>query len=456
MMVLFEGGFESGHVDLLEAASKQVGLALSNAQRYRQVNRRLAEQSALQQVARVINRRLEMEPLLEEIVNQVRQVLGYEIVEIYLVEEGNLVLRSATGGIEGEHFSLPLTEGVVGRVARTQKAAFVAEVRDDSDYVDGNPETCVEVAVPIMKGSIVIGVLNVESSLPSGLDEEDVDLLLLLADQVSVAIENASLYDRLQRHTDTLEQLVKDRTAALEGALDQARVAERLKTQFVADVSHELRTPLANIQLYLELLSFGNPERFSNYLETLMRETGRLAVLIEDLLAISRLDAGTDHLDQTPHDINKLTIGLVEDRKRMLAEKSLQVILELADDLPQVLVDERLLTQAIAALITNAMQYTRPSGRITLRSCAQDWEGQSWVTLIVSDTGIGIPPDEQARLFERFYRGSASRIMSVPGTGLGLAIAGEIMERHGGRISVESQVDQGSHFTLWLPRQDGA
>jgi GAF domain-containing protein len=275
MMVLFEGGFESGHVDLLEAASKQVGLALSNAQRYRQVNRRLAEQSALQQVARVINRRLEMEPLLEEIVNQVRQVLGYEIVEIYLVEEGNLVLRSATGGIEGEHFSLPLTEGVVGRVARTQKAAFVAEVRDDSDYVDGNPETCVEVAVPIMKGSIVIGVLNVESSLPSGLDEEDVDLLLLLADQVSVAIENASLYDRLQRHTDTLEQLVKDRTAALEGALDQARVAERLKTQFVADVSHELRTPLANIQLYLELLSFGNPERFSNYLETLMRETGR-------------------------------------------------------------------------------------------------------------------------------------------------------------------------------------
>jgi signal transduction histidine kinase len=182
---------------------------------------------------------------------------------------------------------MPLTEGIIGRVATTNTPAFVPDVCQDPDYFVGFPSSKSEIAVPLSKGDIVIGVLNVESSQIGGLDESDLRLLLLLADQVLVAIENATLYDQLRAHTSKLEHTVQERTAALAEALEDARSAERLKTQFVADVSHELRTPLANIRLYLELLNFGNPDRMQEYLDTLTRETDRLVILIEDLLAIS-------------------------------------------------------------------------------------------------------------------------------------------------------------------------
>ncbi len=441
-------------LDLLVAVSKQVGLALSNARKYRQVERRLAELSALQQVAQVINSRLEMQSLLEEVVEQVRQVLGYSIVEIYLVEGDKLVLRSAQGADDHGAITLPLSQGVTGRVARTNRAAYVPDVAKDPDYVDGISETRSEIAVPLRKGNIVIGVLNVESTDPFGLDEDDLRLLMLLADQVSVAIENASLYDHLMKHSDELEQTVEERTAALAEAFEQARDAERLKTRFVADVSHELRTPLANIRLYLELLSFGNPDRFQEYVQTLIRETDRLVILIEDLLAISRLDAEAVAPHLRPTDLNYLAQGLVNDRQRLLAERSLEVVLEKYADLPLVQADEDMLSQAIANLVTNAMNYTKAGGTITIQTEIGQSEGEEWVILSVKDDGIGIPPEEHDRVFDRFFRGNASRLMPVPGTGLGLAISKEIVERHGGRIALESQIDEGSKFTIWLPTQE--
>lgn len=443
--------FKEDQMDLLEAIGRQAGLAISNARRYRQIERRFTELSALQQVAKVINSRLEMQPLLEEIVDQVHQVLGYPIVEIYLVEGENLLLNAAHGSEDHRQECIPLASGIIGRVARENCAVFLADVSLDPDYLAGIPDTQVEIAVPLRKGNIVIGVLNVEAPDPSGLDEEDFRLLQLLADQVAVAIEHASLYDHLRDQAQSLENTVSERTAALAEALDQARVAERLKTQFVVDVSHELRTPLANIRLYLELLSFGNPDRYAEYIETLLRETDRLVILIEDLLAISRLDVGTAAPQFKAQDLNLLVRSLIEDRTRLLNEKSLQVTLDLLDGLPAVRADEHMITQVIANLATNAMNYTRPGGCITISSRFLQEEGLEWVTLSVADTGIGISADEQDRIFERFFRGSASRMMPVPGTGLGLAICKEILDRHEGRITLESQEGIGSEFTVWLP-----
>ncbi len=443
--------FKEDQMDILEAIGRQVGLAISNARRYRQIERRFAEMSALQQVAKVINSRLEMQPLLDEIINQVHQVLGYPIVEIYLVEGKNLILHAFHGADEYQQDCIPLEKGIIGRVARENRTVFLPDVTLDPDYLAGIPDTQVEIAVPLRKGNIVIGVLNVESSDPEGLDDEDFRLLQLLADQVAVAIENASLYDHLWSQAQGLEKTVAERTAALAEALDQARVAERLKTQFVADVSHELRTPLANIRLYLELLSFGNPDRFPEYIETLLRETDRLVILIEDLLGISRLDVGTAVPKLEAQDLNQLTQSLIEDRTRLLKEKSLRVNLELMDGLPQVMADEHMITQVIANLVTNAMNYTGAGGCITIRTRRQKEDDREWVILTVADTGIGIPPEEQDRIFERFYRGSASRMMPVPGTGLGLAICKEILDRHAGRLTVQSQVAQGSEFSIWLP-----
>jgi two-component system phosphate regulon sensor histidine kinase PhoR len=305
--------------------------------------------------------------------------------------------------------------------------------------------------VPLRRGDIVVGVLNVESPIQDDLNENDFRLLLLLSDQISVAIENASLYEHLRDQAGKLEEIVEERTAELADALENARVAERLKTQFVADVSHELRTPLANIRLYTELLSFGNPERFDEYIGTLARETDRLVNLIEELLAISRIDSGASIPNPKPMNLNRLVQNLVEDRQRLLNERSLKVHLELMEQFPLVSVDEQMITQTIANLLTNAMHYTKPGGRITIMTSV-DWQGgEEWLKLSILDTGIGIPVEEQDRVFERFYRGAASKLMTVPGTGLGLAISKELIDLHHGKITMSSNVGEGSEFTIWLP-----
>jgi signal transduction histidine kinase len=158
----------------------------------------------------------------------------------------------------------------------------VPDIRLDPDYVVAIATTRSEIVVPLHKGNVVIGVLNVESPVLHGLTDDDARLLSFLGDQVSVAIENAALYDRLRRHSTDLEKTVAERTARLAEALEQTKEADRLKTQFVADVSHELRTPLTNIRLYLELI--GRRTRRPEYPK---RSTGSQRLgSVEDLLAI--------------------------------------------------------------------------------------------------------------------------------------------------------------------------
>jgi signal transduction histidine kinase len=276
----------------------------------------------------------------------------------------------------------------------------------------------------------------------------------LLADNISVAVENAALYGRLRQYAEELENTVASRTAELAAALEQAQEADKLKTRFVSDVSHELRTPLSNILLYLELLASGPKERFNIYLATLKRETNRLVTLIEDLLTVSRLDAGSAIIDPVILNLNELAEGLVEDRRRLFAEKNLDIDIELHQDLPLVRADQKMLSQVVANLMTNAMHYTPPGGRVVIRT-GMEHEGDSdWVNLSVTDTGLGIPLNEQDQVFQRFFRGSASTRMGNPGTGLGLSICREIIQRHNGQIKVKSEEGQGSSFSIWLPRAE--
>lgn len=444
---------DEGHLELFEAIARQVGLALANAQRYQQATRRLAERTALQQVANVVNRRLELVPLLEEIVRQVSDVLGYPVVEVSLIEGDKLVLRAANGSEAVGDRRVSLTQGIIGRAVRTNRPIYVPDVQNDPDYIVGVPSTRSEIAVPLYKEDIVVGVLNVESPIPRGLTDDDLNLLTLLADQVSVALENAALYERLRRHSSELETMVSKRTAELQAALEQSRQADQLKTRFVADVSHELRTPLTNIRLYLDLLDKGRSERFADYLETLHRETNRLIDLIEDLLTVSRLDAGTAEMAPSWIDLNSMALSLVEDRRRLVSKLDLEIRFEPQSDLPLVRADERMISQAMANLMTNAVNYTPPGGSITVRTDTIADGLNKWARLSVVDTGLGISESEAPRLFERFFRGSASRARGIAGTGLGLAICKEIMERHRGRITAASTEGQGSTFTIWLPVQ---
>lgn len=229
---------------------------------------------------------------------------------------------------------------------------------------------------------------------------------------------------------------------------------DRLKSQFVSDVSHELRTPLTNIRLYLDLLKRVKEEnKVARYLDTLSRESERLANLIDDLLSLSRLDVGATPLRRSNVDLNELLESLAEDRKSLAARKGLELHLQTSETLPAMLGDERLLSQIFTNLLTNAMNYSMDGGVITLRT-RQVLEGNlEWIIAEVEDNGIGIPQQEQSEIFQRFFRGEASRRTGAPGTGLGLAICQEIAKRHDGRIEVTSEgiPGKGTRFSVWLP-----
>jgi PAS domain S-box-containing protein len=226
---------------------------------------------------------------------------------------------------------------------------------------------------------------------------------------------------------------------------------DRLKTQFVSDVSHELRTPLTNLRLYLDLMTTqSDPGLRQKYLGTLHREAMRLSHLIEDLLMISRLEAGRVKFHIIPVDVNLMLAEFAQDRKTMASNMGLELVYEPPEQNPSALADPRLLNQALSNLITNAFNYTPSGGKVTLSYRVEVNHDSTWVAIQVSDTGVGIKPDEINQIFERFYRGSASSQTGAPGTGLGLSISCEIIERIGGWISVESQPGLGSTFTVWL------
>jgi signal transduction histidine kinase len=229
---------------------------------------------------------------------------------------------------------------------------------------------------------------------------------------------------------------------------------DRLKSQFVSDVSHELRTPLTNIRLYLDLLTQTEyDQRAERYMETLSRESERLSDLIEDLLSLSRLEAGSVPLNKDAVDLNRMLGALAQDRERLASQYGLELRLECEANLPPVMGDALLLSQLFTNLLTNALNYTPEGGDITIRTRSQSSGETTWVIVDVEDTGYGIQPFEQPLIFRRFFRGQASKPSMVPGTGLGLAICKEITERHGGKIMVESDgiLGHGSRFTVWLP-----
>jgi len=229
------------------------------------------------------------------------------------------------------------------------------------------------------------------------------------------------------------------------------RELDDMKNQFVSDVSHELRTPLTNLRLYLDLLSIEEQTHLrQSYLNTLQRETDRLTNLIEDLLTISRIESGRTRIQIQAVNLAVLVSDLVKDREQMASQRGLELKTEFPTKFPLARVDPRSLNQVLSNLFTNAMLYTLPGGAITIAADEIETENGYWLRIFICDTGVGIPPDELPHIFDRFYRGSSSKITKADGTGLGLAISKEILERMGGKIQVESKPNEGSTFTVWL------
>jgi two-component system phosphate regulon sensor histidine kinase PhoR len=232
--------------------------------------------------------------------------------------------------------------------------------------------------------------------------------------------------------------------------ITELRRLEQVRTDFVANVSHELKTPLTSIQGFAETLLAGaldDPEHNRRFVEIIRNHALRLSRLTDDLLKLSRIEAGKMLPEFQPVRLAEMLAGEVETVRPRAEQKQLGLEVRCSSDLPPVRGDAALLQEVLRNLLDNAVLYTPAGGRIEVS--AEQREGFAVVT--VSDTGIGIPEAEQTRIFERFYRVDAARSRELGSTGLGLAIAKHIVEAHGGRIGVESAVGQGSKFYFTIP-----
>jgi PAS domain S-box-containing protein len=207
--------FTDEHLDLMGAISQEVGLALSNARRFQQVQRRLSESTLIQSLTQTFNRRLEVQALLDEVVEQLVDELDYDQITFFLIEENSLVLKASHGRPPMEAI-YPLSRGIIGRVARTGQTAFVLDLSTDPDYYGHEGENYVsELAVPIFRNESVIGVVSIQCERNDLLTPQDRDLLQVLAGQISVALENAELYEQIRCYAEELEHTVDQRTAEL-------------------------------------------------------------------------------------------------------------------------------------------------------------------------------------------------------------------------------------------------
>jgi two-component system, OmpR family, phosphate regulon sensor histidine kinase PhoR len=228
------------------------------------------------------------------------------------------------------------------------------------------------------------------------------------------------------------------------------RRLERVRQDFVANVSHEFRTPLTAIQGFAETLLGGaleDPVNRRRFVEIIREHATRLARLTEDLLKLSRIEAGQLKLEFRPVSVSQLVESCVETAQLKAVPKQLALQVRLPEGLPPVRGDANSLQEVLQNLLDNALQYTPAGGKIDVSASCSDGR----VVVTVADTGIGIPQAEQERIFERFYRVDAARSREAGGTGLGLSIARHIMEAHGGRLWVESAVGEGSRFHFSVP-----
>jgi len=235
----------------------------------------------------------------------------------------------------------------------------------------------------------------------------------------------------------------------------QQRVAENARNAFVAQATHELRTPLTNIRMYAEMgLDEGQNDLAcqSNCLSIINQEVGRLDRIVGDILSVSEIEAGSLRLKADDVRLEELFPALQVDYAAQAREKSVALTFDLPPKLPVIQGDRDKIALGVHNLIGNALKYTPAGGRVSVTVTVNDGR----LGVVVSDTGIGMSEDDQQHVFEKFYRSADKRVGQIEGSGLGLAIAREVIRLHGGDITVESEVDEGSTFTLTLPVVEGA
>jgi signal transduction histidine kinase len=401
------------------------------------------ELRALGEVSQAVNSTLDLAAVLSTIVAKAVQLSDTEAGAIYVYDEakGQLELR-ATHGMSDALMAaiadrqIDLTDTTVGRAVQRREPIQIADVTEGprSKVLDMVLEAGFRalLVVPLLGPDRIFGALVVRRRQTGLFPKATVDLLQTFAAQSVVAIQNARLFSEIEE---------KGR---------QLAVASQHKSQFLANMSHELRTPLNAILGYTELMLDnvygGVPSKMRDVLDRVQGNGRHLLRLINDVLDLSKIEAGQIALSLASYSLGEVVHGVVTAVEPLAAEKQLGLKLDILPDLPVGRGDERRIAQVLLNLVGNAIKFT-DRGEVAISASAMNGA----FNIAVRDTGPGIAVSEQVKIFEEFHQADNSATKVKGGTGLGLAIAKRIIEMHGGRISVESSPGAGSTFSVSLP-----
>ena len=411
-------------------------------QRTAELGQSVAELRALGEVSQAVNSTLDLEQVLSTIVAKATQLSNTEAGAIYVFDElsQEFQLRATYGmsdemiaAVRDHHASLSeaiseaTEQGEPVQVSdlRNEPASTVNEIIMREGYR-------ARLLVPLLRSDEIFGALAVRRKEPGEFPKTTVDLLTTFATQSVLAIQNARLF---------LEIEEKGR---------QLADASKHKSQFLANMSHELRTPMNAILGYTEMILdgiYGEPaEKMVGVLTRVQTNGKHLLGLINDVLDLSKIEAGQLTLSLGDYSIKDMVHNVFGVVESLAKNKNLALNVELPPQLPPAHGDERRLTQVLLNLVGNALKFTDHGG-VTIKAVAS----LDSFTVSVTDSGPGIAPADQAKIFEEFQQADSSTTKEKGGTGLGLAIAKQIVEMHGGRLWVESEVGKGSTFQFSLP-----
>jgi signal transduction histidine kinase len=447
------GSFSVSQIDLLKTFADQAVIAIENVRLFKeleartaQLTRSVSKLTALGEVGQAISSTLDLETVLTTIVSRAVQLSALDGGVVFEYDEGTeeFVQRAGTdpGGALADArrtTRIQKGEGVLGRTAITLEPIQVPDITIPAAYEGRLRETLVEsgiraiLAVPMVREGRLIGCLAVTRNQPGDFPAETIDLLRTFATQSALAIQNARLFHE-----------IADKSRQLEAA-------SRHKSEFLANMSHELRTPLNAVIGFSEVLlqrMFGAlNDKQDEYLKDIYASGQHLLSLINDILDLSKIEAGRMELAPAPFHLPTALENAVTLIKERAGRHGIALQLDIDPRLSEVVGDERKVKQVFLNLLSNAVKFTPEGGRISLKASQKDGA----VEIAVTDTGVGIAPEDQAAIFEEFRQVGTDETRKQEGTGLGLTLAKKFVELHGGRIWVESEVGRGSTFTFTLP-----
>ena len=486
-LVLY-GGAARGRAGALRAAQQETEQAFRGSERTNlDLQERLAELMTLNELAAAAGSTLDRDELLDRSLAAVTRHLRFDRALILLADEERDLLaggRSIGGSAEMTALVAELELPLDGRVSQlvqlyhAEGPLFFRDADHDPDERNRAFAQMMEVnsflGTPLVSKGRSVGVLAVDNRV-SGRDVRPGDgpLLYTVGSLIAAAIENARLYAEVEAQKEALEQRVVERTAALASAIEEAQAARvaaeaasASKSAFLSSVSHELRTPLTSVvgfsrlirrrldELVFPSVPAGDAKRdramrqVSENLGIIVEESERLTTLINDTLDLAKIEAGRMEWRREPVNVAEVIDRATAATASLLAGPGPEMIVEVESGLPAPIGDRDRLIQVVINLISNAVKFT-PTGSITCAARREHADGA--IVVSVTDTGVGIAPEDHAMVFEQFGQAGDTLTDKPRGTGLGLAICREIVEHHGGRLWLESEVGRGSTFSFTLP-----